>query len=85
MRDRTADPLRAKQMLSHLSYTPSPFQLNFLVGLNRIELSTSPLSGVRSNQLSYRPMAIDNSFFSELSQFLLCFFYFTVNDNLCEH
>ncbi len=55
MRDRTADPLRAKQMLSHLSYTPSPFQLNFLVGLNRIELSTSPLSGVRSNQLSYRP------------------------------
>ena len=27
----------------------------FLVGLNRIELSTSPLSGVRSNQLSYRP------------------------------
>jgi hypothetical protein len=26
-----------------------------LVGLDRIELSTSPLSGVRSSQLSYRP------------------------------
>jgi hypothetical protein len=30
-----------------------------LVGLGRLELPTSPLSGVRSNQLSYRP-----SFFS---------------------
>ena len=27
-----------------------------MVGLNRLELSTSRLSGVRSNQLSYRPM-----------------------------
>ena len=27
-----------------------------LVGLGRFELPTSPLSGVRSNQLSYRPM-----------------------------
>ena len=27
----------------------------FLVGLGRIELPTSPLSGVRSSQLSYRP------------------------------
>ena len=26
-----------------------------LVGLGRLELPTSPLSGVRSNQLSYRP------------------------------
>ena len=26
-----------------------------LVGLGRFELPTSPLSGVRSNQLSYRP------------------------------
>ena len=26
-----------------------------LVGLGRIELPTSPLSGVRSSQLSYRP------------------------------
>ena len=28
-----------------------------LVGLGRFELPTSPLSGVRSNQLSYRPMS----------------------------
>ena len=29
-----------------------------LVGLGRFELPTSPLSGVRSNQLSYRPVAL---------------------------
>ena len=58
MRDRTADLLRAKQALSQLSYGPifrpasTPRQL---VGLGRFELPTSPLSGVRSNQLSYRP------------------------------
>ena len=28
---------------------------SFLVGLGRLELPTSPLSGVRSNHLSYRP------------------------------
>ena len=28
-----------------------------VVGLGRIELPTSPLSGVRSNQLSYRPVS----------------------------
>ena len=27
-----------------------------LVGLGRLELPTSPLSGVRSNQLSYKPV-----------------------------
>jgi hypothetical protein len=27
-----------------------------LVGLTRLELVTSPLSGVRSNRLSYRPV-----------------------------
>ena len=27
-----------------------------MVGLGRVELPTSPLSGVRSSQLSYRPM-----------------------------
>ncbi|SCA56626.1 conserved hypothetical protein [Candidatus Terasakiella magnetica] len=37
-------------MLSQLSYTPK-----FMVGLGRFELPTSRLSGVRSNQLSYRP------------------------------
>ena len=30
-----------------------------MVGLGRIELPTSPLSGVRSNQLSYRPVEAD--------------------------
>ena len=48
-RDRTADLLRAKQALSQLSYSP-------MVGLNGLEPSTSRLSGVRSNQLSYRPL-----------------------------
>ena len=93
-RDRTADPLLAKQVLSQLSYSPKdswcsngrfmqlvrliallePFspastvaatgQADFplrplverVVGLGRFELPTSPLSGVRSNQLSYRPI-----------------------------
>jgi hypothetical protein len=50
-RDRTGDPLLAKQVLSQLSYSPLPS----VVGLGRFELPTSPLSGVRSNQLSYRP------------------------------
>ena len=52
MRDRTADLLRAKQTLSQLSYSPI---IKLLVGLGRLELPTSPLSGVRSNQLSYKP------------------------------
>jgi hypothetical protein len=29
-----------------------------LVGLGRVELPTSPLSGVRSSQLSYRPVQL---------------------------
>ncbi len=49
--DRTPDPLRARQVLSQLSYGPGLL----MVGLRRFELLTSPLSGVRSNQLSYRP------------------------------
>ena len=56
-RDRTDDLLRAKQVLSQLSYTPSAFNLLF-VGLGRFELPTSRLSGVRSDQLSYRPLLI---------------------------
>ena len=50
-RDRTADLLRARQALSQLSYSP----ISRLVGLGGFEPPTSPLSGVRSNQLSYRP------------------------------
>ena len=51
--DRTPDLLRARQALSQLSYGPAI--LNRLVGLGGFEPPTSPLSGVRSNQLSYRP------------------------------
>ena len=47
---RTRDPLLARQVLSQLSYTPVVF-----MGLNGLEPSTSRLSGVRSNQLSYKP------------------------------
>ncbi len=58
-RDRTVDPLLAKQVLSQLSYSPTTFEYTRgvvkMVGLGRLELPTSPLSGVRSNQLSYRP------------------------------
>ncbi len=61
-RDRTDDPLLAKQVLSQLSYGPN---MRILVGLGRFELPTSPLSGVRSNQLSYRPE------FEHLSVFIL--------------
>ena len=52
-RDRTDDLLLAKQTLSRLSYSPEVRPR--VVGLGRFELPTSPLSGVRSNQLSYRP------------------------------
>ena len=49
--------LKAKS--SRLKESPFDFQLwafsFYLVGLDRFELSTSRLSGVRSNQLSYRP------------------------------
>ena len=60
-RDRTDDILLAKQALSQLSYSPIALKYSKLfsdlkvVGLGRFELPTSPLSGVRSNQLSYRP------------------------------
>ena len=51
-RDRTGDLMLAKHALSQLSYSPTSDKM---VGLGRVELPTSPLSGVRSNQLSYRP------------------------------
>ena len=60
-RDRTADPLLAKQVLSQLSYSPDYFrdsQLDcspLIMGLPGVEPGTSRLSGVRSNHLSYRP------------------------------
>ena len=82
MRDRTADLLRARQALSQLSY--SPFSQGFpsyskMVGLGRLELPTSPLSGVRSNQLSYRPIILrpDRPALSLLLP--------VKSSNLCEH
>ena len=60
-RARTDGLLLAKQALSQLSYTPKLYPSPALyitikvVGLVRFELTTSRLSGVRSNQLSYRP------------------------------
>ena len=61
-RDRTDGLLRARQALSQLSYTPNS-KSRFLsrltvVGLGGLEPPTSRLSGVRSNQLSYRPIQI---------------------------
>ena len=59
MRDRTADLLRARQALSQLSYSPRYRDIVSsklkMVGLSGLEPPTSPLSGVRSNQLSYKP------------------------------
>ena len=57
-RDRTDDLLLAKQALSQLSYGPvgrKARSILIMVGLGRLELPTSRLSGVRSNHLSYRP------------------------------
>jgi hypothetical protein len=71
-RDRTDDLMLAKHALYQLSYGPitKPFSescLSFdqirprdpqgsVVGPGRLELPTSRLSGVCSNQLSYRPL-----------------------------
>ena len=52
-RDRTVDPLLAKQVLSQLSYTP----IDGMVGLSGLEPPTLRLSVVRSSQLSYGPIS----------------------------
>jgi hypothetical protein len=52
---RTGGLRSASAALSQLSYIPLPQTLILNVGLGRVELPTSRLSGVRSNHLSYRP------------------------------
>src|SRR5262245_63319057 len=60
---RTPDLRLAKPALCQLSYAPSVSNFKLQIpnlkfermGLSRFELLTSRLSGVRSNQLSYRP------------------------------
>ena len=55
-RDRTGDLLVANQALSQLSYFPFICRVSSKnMGVPGIEPGTLPLSGVRSNQLSYTP------------------------------
>ncbi len=64
-RVRTDGLRSASAALSQLSYIPSttdPLQLYCDVGLGRVELPTSRLSGVRSNHLSYRPDGVPEKF-----------------------
>ena len=49
-RDRTDDLKLAKLPLSQLSYAPEIRVIIKMVGLGRLELPTSRLSGVRSNR-----------------------------------
>ena len=74
-RDRTADPLLAKQVLSQLSYSPNhrntrqnkppgsgkpgSSSTKQMVGPGRLELPTPRLSSVCSNQLSYGPISLN--------------------------
>ena len=74
-RDRTDDLMLAKHALSQLSYSPewdvlwSRDHRLTMVGLGRLERPTSPLSGVRSNHLSYRPSTIER--FAPRSRYLV--------------
>ena len=51
-------PCLQSRCSSQLSYTPIP--LNSMVGLGGLGPPTSRLSGVRSNHLSYKPVAVIN-------------------------
>ena len=55
-RDRTDDPLLAKQVLYQLSY--APIRVKVMVGLGGLEPPTPRLSSVCSNQLSYKPRSL---------------------------
>ena len=57
-RDRTDDLKLAKLALSQLSYGPVEPGNQGMVGRGGLEPPTSPLSGVRSNHLSYQPIPI---------------------------
>ena len=64
--DRTPDPLRARQVLSQLSYGPKGHTLFVdgglvLVGLDGLEPPTSPLSGVRSHQAELQTLTAPQS------------------------
>ena len=64
---RTLDPLRARQVLSQLSYTPifNCYRSFLLIGPSGLEPPTSRLSGVRSNHLSYEPIRFGNHLLSQ--------------------
>lgn len=63
-RDRTDDPLLAKQVLSQLSYAPIEYRCpqvyyrQTMVGLVGFEPTTPALSRRCSNRLSYRPLSL---------------------------
>ena len=85
-RDRTDDPLLAKQVLSQLSYAPFlpdletlPANLILVVGLVGLEPTTPRLSSVCSNQLSYRPKV------SNICQTLLLAHYCTLETDRRGH
>ena len=67
-RDRTDDPLLAKQVLYQLSY--APIRVKVMVGLGGLEPPTPRLSSVCSNQLSYKPrslrLGVATKFFASL-------------------
>src|SRR5471030_7581 len=52
---RTAKNLTSPLFTLEAGCALTKYLTSKLVGLGRFELPTSPLSGVRSNQLSYRP------------------------------
>ena len=55
-RVRTGGLRLARAALSQLSYSPEGASQEVMVGLSGFEPLTSRLSGVRSDQLSYRPV-----------------------------
>src|SRR5438874_4614375 len=66
---RTAPP-RAKINSTHEQQSEISNLRSLMVGLGRVELPTSRLSGVRSNQLSYRPLGFFLRFNAETAPFL---------------